>query len=588
MKLADLPEPISTSEQQSEFPSVLPLSSIHWAIATGNGSIYILQSSSPESENFTGEIIARYDLRVDGQGGGEPAPFLLRAQHELSDGDVRLLLTRSLQPHQGKVGYKSVQSTQFELLEISLDPSVRNGVDSRPGKLEVKWALQGKDLPVWCAWQGEGWLILGEEAFNEKANGSGQEETEEEKSKREREEKIARLGLGASLPPDESAPVSDRKDEAMEVDEERKNPYSWTQDAESINITIPLSNSVSKTDINIGFTSTNFSFTLSQIPSDLSPQLTELLSKPTRQLWTSIDVDASIWTFDPSKHIIEVDLRKIDQNTRWPSVFFPAEDDDDAYEEVPETLSASTLAAVRETFNNIKNRGPDEPEMMHPAMPALLREEMDFDLDDGEDFGEGGGTYGELGGGSKVGRDVLVGYVEVGSGKANWSKATSSVLSVPINGLNDSSIIVKQAVDGLVFRPATDFSKKPWTHISTNPALAFVMSSKHDLRLVRHFIASPTSHADPTSPSASKRAKVDPELVQSTVLAFDFGSSSAGQGNVYIYYPPTSKTNAQQGVLSISGGERGALLGVGYVKVDGKDVVVALCENELVVLKSVL
>lgn len=72
------------------------------------------------------------------------------------------------------------------------------------------------------------------------------------------------------------------------------------------------------------------------------------------------------------------------------------------------------------------------------------------------------------------------------------------------------------------------------------------------------------------------------------MLAFDSGSSSAGQGNVYIYYPATSKTNAQQGVLSISGGERGALLGVGCVKVNGKDVVVALCENELVVLKGVL
>ncbi|OXC66061.1 hypothetical protein AYX13_05107 [Cryptococcus neoformans] len=588
VKLADLPEPISISEQQSEFPSVLPLSPTHWAISTGNGSIYILQSSSPESENFTGEIIARYDLQVDGQNGGEPAPFLLRAQHDLSDVDVRLLLTRSRHPNQGKVGYKSVQSTQFELLEISLNPSVRNGVDSQPAKLVIKWALQGKDLPVWCAWQEDGWLVLGEEEFREKVDESGQEETEEEKSKRERDEKIARLGLGVSLTADESAVANDKKDESMEVDEARGNPYFWTQDVESLSLTIPVPDSVSRAVINIGFTSTSFSFTLSQTPSDLSSQLMELLSKPTRQLWASIDVDVSTWTFDSSKHIIEVDLKKIDENTRWPSIFFPAEDDEDAYEEVPETLSASTLAAVRETFNNIKTRGPDEPEMMHPAMPALLREEMDFDLDDGEDFGEGGGVYGELGGGSKVGRDVLVGYVEVGSGKASWSKATNSVLSVPINGSDDNSIIVKQAVDGLVFRPTTDLSKKPWTHIFTNPALAFVISSKQDLRFVRHLITSPISRADPTSPSVFKKAKVDPEPVQSTVLAFDSGSSSSGQGNVYIYYPPTSKTNAQQGVLSISGGDRGALLGVGCVKVDGKDVVVALCENELIVLKGVL
>lgn len=81
--------------------------------------------------------------------------------------------------------------------------------------------------------------------------------------------------------------------------------------------------------------------------------------------------------------------------------------------------------------------------MMYFVMLVFLREEMDFDLDDGEDFGEGSGVYGEFGGGNRVGRDVFVGYVEVGFGKVSWFKLINFVLFVFINGLDGNSIIVK-------------------------------------------------------------------------------------------------------------------------------------------------
>jgi hypothetical protein len=66
-----------------------------------------------------------------------------------------------------------------------------------------------------------------------------------------------------------------------------------------------------------------------------------------------------------------------------------------------------------------------------------------------------------------------------------------------------------------------------------------------------------------------------------------------GNGNAYIYYPPPTGgdgTAALQGVVSVCGGDRGALLGVGSVRVPGRDedVVVALCEHALVVLGGVL
>ena len=60
------------------------------------------------------------------------------------------------------------------------------------------------------------------------------------------------------------------------------------------------------------------------------------------------------------------------------------------------------------------------------------------------------------------------------------------------------------------------------------------------------------------------------------------------QGNVYVYYPPDDNMYAKQGVVGVSGREKGGLLGVGKFSVDGKEVVVVLCEKELVVLHGVL
>jgi hypothetical protein len=43
----------------------------------------------------------------------------------------------------------------------------------------------------------------------------------------------------------------------------------------------------------------------------------------------------------------------VDENTRWPSVFFSDDDDED---EVPETLSKAMLEAVKASFANIHTR----------------------------------------------------------------------------------------------------------------------------------------------------------------------------------------------------------------------------------------
>ncbi|KAK8864249.1 hypothetical protein IAR55_001495 [Kwoniella newhampshirensis] len=593
-KLASLPVPISTTGQQAEFPSVLSLDSTHWAISSGSGSLYIFETSLPTDPSFSGSFVARYDLAPSASSSSSnvPSPFLLRSVHVVSPTDVRLLVTRSVHPDgpEGRMKVSSSQSTRFEILEVAIDPTKKNGVDvGKTEQLDVRWTLQGGDLPVWTTWSDGGWLILSGEEFTSASEDDEGEPSVKEVEKQERLQRISKLGLGATLP---STTTTESANEPMQIEEEEDKvyPYSWTQNSESINLSIPLPYGTTRNGISVGLTPTTLSFALIEPSSAVSSQLSSFLAKSTRQWWTNIDVSASTWTLDPTKDLLELDIAKVDENTRWPSVFTPAEEDeDDEEEEVPETISASTLAAVRETFNNIKSRGPDEPEGMHPAMPALLREEMDFDLDDGEDFGETGeGTYAELGGESKVGREVYVGYIKEG-GEASWSKNTTSVISTPVNGTKGdgrASVILKQAVDGLLFQPESgNPTKMPWKHIATNPALAFVISSKRDLRLVRHLI----TFSSPSEQHEPKRARLDTPI-QNTVLAFDSGSSTAGQGNLHVYYPPSSKTEAKQGVISVSGRERGALLGVGAVEVGEayREVVVVLCENELVVLRGVL
>jgi hypothetical protein len=537
-----------------------------WAVATGSGSIYILSTTPASAETFSGSLIARYDLNDTPS---QPLPFVLQASHVIVDSTYRLLISRSV-PQTGGKRKISSQSTTFELLEVALDVSKSNGVDHSPENLEVTWRFIGGDAPFWCTWNGEGWIVLAGEEYRDAQ--PQVEETEEERVKREAKEKAERLGLGASLPEPPAASNEDKMDvdvtEPVEPAEEKIWPFSWTQTSDSVSVTIPLPSGTTRKDIIVDLTSSAFSLSLAS--SSSQPPLSTFLRTPTRQFWTTVDPDASTYSFDTAKYTLELELAKADENTRWPSVFAPPEDDDEEEaedEDVPETLSQSMLDAVRSTFSNIKQRSDAEPEGNHPAIPALLREEMDYDLEDGEDFGEGqGGIYSESGPGGKVGREVSVGYIV--DGKPSWSKNQSSVVSLPLHGVD---VMVKSAVDGLLFDPPTSTAnpaKEGWKHVATSPALSFVLSSKKDTRIVRHVTR--------TDDSGARKG--------ATVLAFDAGGSGPASGNVYVYYPPTTSAVAKQGVMRVSGGDRGAMLGVGEVTVGNRAVPVVLCEKELVVI----
>lgn len=557
-------------KQEPEYPSAIQVDDLHWAISTGSGSIYTLETS-PLQEDFSGKLVARYDLERQ-----STKPFLLRAAHlSSSKEDARLLLSRTTPSDD----VKRSQDKTYDLIEVSLDPTRRNGLDDEPDILQTTWILRGEDLPYWCSWWQEGWMILSGDEYKtlQEAEACGSKDPQAPAS---------RAGIGAEQPdekPTQAAPETDTQNQSAVAEaesEDREWPFSWKQTSDSVSMTFAFPPGTKRSDLKIRLSATEFSLSLNNPSSSISPPLAEYLLKDARSWWSSIDTESSTFTFNSDKCLLELDLAKADDHSRWPSVFSPPDDEDDDEEDVPETLDAATLESVRATFNNIKTREPGEPEGHHPALPGLLREEMDIDLEDENEYdqadgaGAGSGSYGDNSMG-KIGRDCFIGYVKDGSPK--WTKTTTTVLSLPMpahcqESSTGSGVIVKSAVDGLMYAPdeGADPSRQPWKHLSTSPALAFVLSSKRDIRLVRHLNTLLDS-------------------AQTTVMAFDAGATSGtAQGNVYVYYPPESKTHAKQGLVGVSGRERGALLGVGSVRVGEKQVVLALCEKELVVLSGVV
>lgn len=536
---------MSSGEEHAEYPRALALSDTLWAVSSGSGSIYVLEVSPPGSP-FAGKFIARYDL---------DSPSLLYAAH--GDGSsFRLLLTRAVVQESSGSKYAPRTAT-FDLFEVSIDPSHTNDIDAGE-KLQPEWELTGGDLPLWAAWAEGGWVVLSEEAFGPRPE--AREETDAERAAREHKEKKAKLGLGAHLPTAEQTPADTPppEAEAMDVDTEqpKQYPFHWTQDQGSVTITIPLSSGTPRDAISVDFTPSSVSVSV-KAPG-LSVPLFAFLSAGAHTFWS--EVAQSTWTYEADEGRLTLELEKQPGDARWPSVFIPDDSDDD---DVPETFSPAALAAIRESFGKVQTRTDESMPETNPTIPALLREQLDFDEDD--DFAERTeGAFSDLSAGS-VGRNVLFGSIV--AGQAVWSRQPAAVLSLPLLTTEPDlpagqGVIVRNAVDGLLIAPTPD----GWKHEGTNPALAFVMSSKRDLRLVRHATRKEEGHA------------------ASLVLAFDAGSGT-GQGNAYLYWPPKKgEDTARQGVLGVSGGDRGALLGVGEVVVGERRIAVALCEKSLVVL----
>jgi hypothetical protein len=285
-------------------------------------------------------------------------------------------------------------------------------------------------------------------------------------------------------------------------------------------------------------------------------------------LWDGISPSSSFWTFDRQAEstygILSLHLEKQNESTRWPHIFTgagtnsSAEDDMD----IPEALDPSELWNIREALEKYTTalQGEDPSGLnLGKGVPSFAENEMDEEVD------------------SSVGRRAFITWIHDPSRQGIQPEFLSQpqrsspfqLLSTPIPGhaCDPISLIVKSNIDGTVFSLNNDTSagSKPpaWKHVTTYPALAFVLASKRDTRFTHH-------------------------IPGQAVFAFESGSSNRG-GNVYIYYTAGPKAlTAKQSILKVNDGRGGALMGVGsFTDRDGKVVLACLTEGELTLIRGV-
>ncbi|KAE9400416.1 hypothetical protein BT96DRAFT_644961 [Gymnopus androsaceus JB14] len=327
----------------------------------------------------------------------------------------------------------------------------------------------------------------------------------------------------------------------------------------------PLPSSTPKSAINIKFSPTSLSLSITEsIPASVLP----LPSYSSKSFWDGISSSSSYWTWDKeadhSYGLLTLYLDKQHEGTKWMQVFASAGKSaaaelspEDA--EVPETLDPSELWLIRESLEKYTAAlltGEDASGLgLGRGVPSLGKGEVDEEVD------------------ASVGRSACLTWVGIDGSSPSWSNPGReypfTLLSTPLPGHHRKSLpslVLKDGVDGPVYvlQPAStsDSDAAPkWIHKSTFSALAFVLASKQDVRFTHHN--------------------------ENLVFALESGLRNRG-GNMYVYRRVgPAEAWAKQAILKVDDGVGGALLGVGAVRVeDGRDVILALTEKQLVIVRT--
>lgn len=357
-----------------------------------------------------------------------------------------------------------------------------------------------------------------------------------------------------------------------------------------------------------------------------------------RSLWGEIDIEGSVWTLErpeisPLKlkeipSLLTLHLEKKHHGTRWSNVFnrkrktnqgmkaVGVENEEQEVEEeddsnVPETMDPLELLNAVEGLDKYTAGGEEElgengMQNMADQMNANgLGTEQSSLLRDGLEEED-----------AEIGKAIVVSWIEevrndeieVSRPKGDGFKkemvlasplatASASSLSAASQGL---PMVIKNGLDGLVFHPSFDSEQETWTHSDTLPALSFVLASKKDAH--RIYIHSSTLR---------QSQDLNKEVGSSTILAFESpaltsssnsSSSNGGAGNLFVYYSPTFVSSSggrkrsnyassrviRLGVDEESGRGSGALVGAAALKVNGKEILLCLCERSLLVLSNLL
>ncbi|KAI1789603.1 hypothetical protein LXA43DRAFT_923313 [Ganoderma leucocontextum] len=546
--LYDLPKPMQSSAVQSlqrEYPSAAFVDASSLFVSDGQSSLYALRIG----DIGPAELVATYGLTIpaDYESSQNSVPFRLH-QAVAADGRAAILVLSS--KHYPKDAppvtkpSKQAQQVKFDLWGVQIPVPLAHSPEAQP--LQILWHRRGTDVPVHTAYDTSrnSFLFVGGSAYLP----------------------MAAAPVPSYEPsPDEIAPIPRPGENLDTSGNGLPSPpplYSWTQTSDSVTVAIPLPADTPTEHIKVAFSPRTLTVLVEGDAAAGSGGADVPLVVPRftlRQLWDGIHPAASLWTFDRTAEsrfgILALHLDKQHEDTRWPQVFATAAaaGEGGGEAEVPETLDPTELYNIREALEKYTaalQGGADAGGMgLGTGVPSLSEGERDDEVD------------------LDVGKSVCATWVGVDGRKdGHADDSPLQVLSTPFPGAAETSLVVKNGLDGVTYtlkEAASPDDLPVWEHTSTFSALSFVLASKRDTRFVHH-----------VSPQA--------------VFAFESGARDLG-GNVYIYRGASPKENwAKQAILKIGGGSAGSLLGLGLMKVQDKVVILALCEGELVVLHGVL
>ncbi|KAK4700044.1 hypothetical protein P7C70_g6207, partial [Phenoliferia sp. Uapishka_3] len=581
--LAELPQPVfaSSSTAVFEYPTALPISPFRWAVSDGSGLLHILQVSKTDLK-WSGTIERTYELVTDHEAaGGELMPFRLHSVGVPRAGKLLALLSTTVKVSQGPLPkfpgpgglgevnrVKLPSTTEFDYRCVELvgmdDALSGHGTTQATTELHLRWKVRSHDLPSFVKFLPESSTYL----------------------------------IGAP-----TAPVSDISVPSSSIQPPASNltstpidatprsptplpsgpkppPFHWVQDTDSLTVAFAVPSDTPTSSIRVTFSRLFLSLLIGSASSLLSSSATPVPRVSHKKFWDSIDPHSSVWTFDreaegrdSSYGVLSLHLEKANPGTRWPDLFATSSGEEVSEAErelegVMETVDPSELAKISESMEQWTQGvpggvGADNEGLGQGVPTSLTGEEMDVEVD------------------GDTGRQCVFTWVTDVEGQPPkivrpHPSFHSSLLSTPLPVSpppipSVSSIVIKNDVDGLAFTPPSS-SASSWTHTTTFPALSFVLATKRDASFVYHLGETAVFAFDsPSSPSLSQA-----------------GQGLGSSGNLFVYFKPegTRDPVGRQLVLRIGGPGSGALLGVaGVVLEGGATVMLALCENELVLYR---
>lgn len=479
-------QPDQTVPLCPEYPSLITLGPELVLAANGVGDIELLGVEQIDRGRMAGTVLSHVQFEGEGKEGISPVPCVLLAARRINTKIVMVVSSRA-----------ASKKTVFNITTMEMDvPRSTTATMDPPSKLTIRHIQQGPEVPVYCGITADGdRCIYGSESRY------------------------------TTIYP---CLEKDSDDDPMEVTPAAvpATHYQWTQDGSDVTIQFKLPAGTPSSAISCQFTRDHLMLIVRAQEAEFS--------FPYRKWWTTINVDESTWTIEPSG-LLSLFLVKQDERSRWPHIF----EQDDGVLETVDKAKLQEIATQLERFTSDPATDTGPLMATHPAAT-----DMDEDVDERghplvlEIFDANGNRTQEI---TSGGQEWL----------SNSFQSPSTHHQHHYQGALPPSFVCKSDVDGLVYTwSTTEQQPLVLNHTATFDAFAFVQASKRDSRFVRH----------------------DPHLNFITIIE--------SSRNCYIYYHHEDKRLVEkQTLIDLTQGHDVDILGVQLI-LDG--VLMVLTESEII------